>query len=219
MNEAEARATIERLRRETLAAQCPDGRPPVFGAGAVPARLVIVGEGPAERDEATGHPFSGPAGSFLDHMLERAGLDRDELWLTNVVKCRPVKFDGRLIRNRPPTQAEIKSWADELRQELEAIGPRVVMCLGATAAAAVIRKGFKLSQERGQWYPGPAGSRAMATYHPAYVLRLEDQDMRDAIELVILHDLREAARVAAEEAPAGSAESSTAPGGSQPPLI
>src|SRR5215212_3564645 len=125
MVDSDVRAAIERLRRETLAAQCPDGRPPVFGAGAVPARLAIVGEGPAERDEATGHPFSGPAGSFLDRILERAKLNRDELWLTNVVKCRPVKLEGRMIRNRPPTQAEIKSWADELTQELEAVSPRV----------------------------------------------------------------------------------------------
>ncbi len=198
MTEAEARATIERLRRETLAAQCPDGRPPVFGAGAVPARMAIVGEGPAERDEATGRPFSGPAGAFLDRLLDRANLNRDELWLTNVVKCRPVKFEGRMMRNRPPTQAEIHSWSDELRQELEAVGPRVVLCFGATSASAVIRKGFKLSQERGQWFPGPAGSRAMATYHPAYVLRLDEGDARDAVELVILHDLREAARVAAD---------------------
>ena len=216
MNDTQARATIERLRRETLAAKCPDARPPVFGAGAVPARLAIVGEGPAERDEATGHPFSGPAGSFLDRILERAGLARDELWLTNVVKCRPVKFDGRLIRNRPPTQAEIKTWADELQRELEAVGPRVVLCLGATSAAAVIRKGFKLSQERGKWFPGPAGSRAIATYHPAYVLRLDEGDTRDAVELVILYDLREAARVAAESAPRSPEPGETS---SQPPLI
>jgi uracil-DNA glycosylase family 4 len=163
----DASAVIEKLRRETLAAQCPDGRPPVFGAGAVPARLAIVGEGPAERDEATGKPFSGPAGALLDRLLERAELSRDDLWLTNVVKCRPVKFDGRMVRNRPPTQAEIRSWSAELTAELEAVQPRVVLCFGATAAAAVIRKGFKLTQERGQWFPGPAGARAMATFHPA----------------------------------------------------
>jgi DNA polymerase len=202
LGEPEASATIERLRRETLGAQCPDGRPPVFGAGAITARLAIVGEAPAERDEATGRPFSGPAGSLLDHLLGRAGLSRDELWLTNVVKCRPVKLDGRFVRNRPPTQAEIRSWADELRQELEAIQPRVVLCFGATAAAAVIRKGFKLTQERGRWFPGPAGSQATATFHPAYILRLDDQDARDAVELVVIHDIREAARVAAEAPPA-----------------
>jgi DNA polymerase len=197
VSERDVAATIDRLRRETLAASCPDGRPPVFGAGSLSARLAIVGEAPAERDEATGLPFSGPAGSLLDRLLQRAGLHRDELWLTNVVKCRPVKTDGRYFRNRPPTQPEIKSWADELRQELEAIKPRVVLCFGATSAAAVIRKGFKLTQQRGQWFPGPAGARATATFHPAYILRLEDQDARDAVELVVIHDLREAARAAA----------------------
>jgi DNA polymerase len=196
MTNVDSAATIERLRRETLAASCPDGRPPVFGAGNVAARLVVVGEAPAERDESTGRPFSGPAGSLLDHLLRRAGLGREELWLTNVVKCRPVKIDGRSVRNRPPTQSEIKSWSDELRQELEAIGPRAVLCFGATSAAAVIRKGFKLTQQRGQWFPGPAGAHVMATFHPAYILRLEDYDAREAVELVVIHDLREAARVA-----------------------
>jgi DNA polymerase len=198
LTEPQVIATIERLRRETLAARCPDGRPPVFGGGAVTARLAIIGEAPAERDEATGLPFSGPAGSLLDHLLRRAGLKRDDLWLTNVVKCRPVKTDGRFVRNRPPTQAEIRSWADELSQELGAIKPRVVLCFGATAAAAVIGKGFRLTQQRGQWFPGPAGAQAIATFHPAYLLRLDDQDSRDAVELVVIHDIREAARLAAE---------------------
>jgi len=188
-------ATLERLRRETLSAQCPDAGPPVFGDGSPTARLALVGEAPAERDEATGRPFSGPAGQFLDQLLADAGLRREELWLTNVVKCRPIKVERGFARNRPPTQAEIRSWADELRQELEAVRPRVVLCFGATAAAALIKKGFKLSQERGHWFPGPAGSRAMATFHPAYALRLEGDD-REAVRLVVLHDLREAARAA-----------------------
>jgi len=188
-------STIERLRRETLSRQCPDSGPPVFADGSLDARLAIVGEAPAERDEATGRPFSGPAGGFLDQLLKDAGLQREELWLTNVVKCRPIKLEGSYAKNRTPTQAEIKVWADEVRQELEAIQPRAILCLGATAAAAIIRKGFKLSQERGQWFPGPAGAQTMATYHPAYVLRLEG-DAQEAVHLVVLHDLREAARVA-----------------------
>src|SRR5206468_3931714 len=162
---------------------------PVFGDGSPAARLAIVGEAPAERDEVTGRPFSGPAGQLLDHLLAEVGVQRDELWLTNVVKCRPIKLEGRFARNRPPTQAEIRSWADELRQELDAVHPKIVLCFGATSAAAVIRKGFKLSQERGQWFPGPAGSRAMATFHPAYVLRLEGE-AQDTVRLVVLHDLR-----------------------------
>jgi uracil-DNA glycosylase len=190
-------ATIDRLRRETLSTQCPDSGPPVFAEGSLNARLALVGEAPAERDESTGRPFSGPAGSLLDRLLEQAGLPRESLWITNVVKCRPIKLEGRLVKNRPPTQAEIKRWADELRQELEAIRPRVVLCFGATSAAAVIRKGFKLSQERGRWFDGPAGARAMATFHPAYILRLEG-DAQEAVRLVVLHDLREAARVASE---------------------
>jgi DNA polymerase len=189
--------TLERLRRETHAARCPDGGPPVFASGLPTARLAIVGEAPAERDEQTGRPFSGPAGELLDRLLGEVGLRREDLWLTNVVKCRPIKLDGRIARNRPPTQAEIRGWADELRQELEAVSPRVVLCFGATSAAAVIRKGFKLSQERGQWFPGPAGARAMATFHPAYILRLEGE-AQETVRLVVGHDLREAARAASQ---------------------
>jgi DNA polymerase len=200
MARPDAAATIERLRRATLAATCPDGRPPVFGAGALDARMMLIGEAPAERDEATGKPFSGPVGSLLDHVLKRAGLGRDELWLTNLVKCRPIRIEGRSVRNRQPTQAEIKTWADTLRLEIEAISPRVVVCLGATAAAGVIKKGFKLTRERSAWFPGPGGTRAKATFHPAYILRLqEDYDAREAVELVLTHDLREAWRVAVAE--------------------
>ena len=190
-------ATIDRLRKETLSAQCPDAGPPVFAEGSHTARLALVGEAPSERDESTGRPFSGPAGGMLDHLLEQAGIKRAEVWITNVVKCRPIKFEGGLVKNRPPTQAEIKRWADELRQEFDAVRPKVILCFGATSAAAIIRKGFKLSQERGRWFDGPAGARATATFHPAYVLRLEG-DVQEAVRLVLLHDLREAARVADE---------------------
>src|SRR5262249_11089790 len=106
-----------------------------------------------------------------------------------------IKLDNGFAKNRTPTQAEIKFWAHEVRQELEAIHPKVILVLGATAAAAIIRKGFKLSQERGQWFAGPAGAQGMATYHPAYVLRLEGE-AQHTIHLVVQHDLREAARQA-----------------------
>ena len=194
--DVDAAAALDRLRRETLVAHCPDAGAPVFADGSPTARLALIGEAPAERDETTGRPFSGPAGHLLDDLLAEAGLNRQDLWLTNVVKCRPVKLEGRILRNRPPTAKEIAQWSAELQQELLAVQPRVVLCFGATAAAAVIRKGFKLSQERGQWFPGPVGSRAMATFHPAYVLRLEGQP-QDAVRLVVLHDLRAAAAAAA----------------------
>jgi DNA polymerase len=198
--DVDAVAALDRLRRETLAARCPEAGAPVFAEGAPTARLALIGEAPAERDEVTGRPFSGPAGRLLDDLLAEAGLVREELWLTNVVKCRPVKLEGRILRNRPPTAKEIAQWSDELQQELLAVQPRVVLCFGATAAAAVIRKGFKLSQERGQWFPGPAGSRAIATFHPAYVLRLEGE-AQEAVRLVVLHDLRAAAAAAVADGP------------------
>ncbi|MEA2641049.1 MAG: uracil-DNA glycosylase [Chloroflexota bacterium] len=175
--------------------QCPDAGPPVFAEGNPAATLAIVGEAPSERDESTGRPFTGPTGLFLDSLLREVGLRREELWITNVVKCRPTKLEGQLVRNRTPTQAEIRSWADELRQELEAVSPKVVLCFGATAASAIIKRGFKLSQERGQWFPGPAGSRAIATFNPAYVLRLEGE-AREVVHLTVLHDMRQAAEAA-----------------------
>ncbi len=150
----------------------------VFGTGNPESDVVLVGEAPGADEERQGKPFVGRAGKLLDQALEEAGLDRDKVWITNVVKIRPTEpgANGRR-RNRPPSTEERKAFRRFLDDELGIIEPRSVVCLGATAASAVLGRSVKISKERGQWVEGPEGTRVLTTYHPAYLLRpFRDRD-------------------------------------------
>lgn len=187
---------LEALRSRVLAAPCPDGRQPVFGTGAATPRLAIVGEGPAERDERTGRPFSGPAGDLLFRALGEAGIRQEDVWLTNVLKCRVLKQQGGRWVNRPPTDAEVAAAMPVLDEELALLRPAAVLCLGATAARALLGKGFKFTSERGRWFPTLSGWRVLATYLPAYVLRREGPDFDEAYA-AMLSDFRTVAEAIA----------------------
>lgn len=192
MSDAGPAEALAALRARVLARPCPDGRRPVFGAGSLTPRLCIVGEGPAERDETTGRPFSGPAGGLLSRALAEAGVDPDSVWLTNVLKCRAVtQKDGRWV-NRPPTDAELAAAMPLLDEELRLLRPPAVLCLGATAARALLGKSFSFSRDRGRWFPVMGGPHVLATYLPAYVLRREGPDF-DAAYAAMLADIRTAA--------------------------
>jgi uracil-DNA glycosylase len=148
----------------------------VFGEGNSAARVMVVGQGPGVYDEQTGRPFSGPSGVLLDQVLAEVGFQREQLWLTNVIKCRAVKRDkGRLV-DRAPTAAEIKACQPWLTAELAIVQPRVVVCLGVPAAHALIDKRLKLSEEHGRFHDRPGGVRLVPVFHPAYVLRLRGVD-------------------------------------------
>ena len=150
----------------------------VFGHGNPMSSVVLVGEAPGADEERQGMPFVGRAGQLLNKALEDAGLNREKVWITNVVKIRPSEpgaKGGR--RNRPPAADERNAFRPFLDEELEIIQPRSVVCLGATAAAAVLGRTVKISKERGEWVDGPEGSRVLSTYHPAYLLRpFKDRD-------------------------------------------
>ncbi len=171
-----ALAQVEQRMVELAAMTCPPGLGPVLGEGDPTSPLVLVGEAPGEREVAEGYPFAGPAGRLLDAILAELGAHRMQMWLTNVVKCRPIRRNGERVTNRPPSAAEIKAWLPLLMAELEAIHPRCLVCLGATSARALLGRDVRLTEQRGQWRPGPLGTRAMATFHPAYVLHLEPHD-------------------------------------------
>lgn len=185
-------AALAALRQRVLAQPCPDGRRPVFGTGSVTPRLCIVGEGPAERDEATGRPFSGPAGELLMRGLAEAGVDLATVWLTNVLKCRASIRKGDRWVNRPPTDAELVAALPLLDEELRLLRPPVVLCLGATAGRALLGKGFNFTRDRGRGFPLMDGPRVLVTYLPAYVLRREGPDF-DAAYAAMLADIRTAA--------------------------
>lgn len=160
----------------------------VFGEGAPRARLMILGEGPSENDDRSGHPFSGPSGSLLAAWLTRLGLAREEIWLTNVVRCRPAAVVNGRPKNRPPTDPEARACRFWLDTELALVRPAVVLALGGSAGKAMLGKGFKITQDRGRWHDGPHGTAVLTTFHPAYLLRLEGADLAK-IEAIVDADL------------------------------
>jgi DNA polymerase len=152
----------------------------VFGVGGVRPALMIVGEGPSEADDASGHPFSGPSGRLLDRWLEAMGLDRERVWLTNVIRCRAAQLDGARLRNRPPRPTEVQSCRLWMDAECALVRPRLVLCVGATAARALVGREFKMTRDRGRWLSLADGTPVLATYNPAYVLRLDDGAREEA---------------------------------------
>jgi uracil-DNA glycosylase family 4 len=151
---------------------CDSGRRLVPGQGNPDARLVLVGEAPGGHEERVGQPFVGPAGRVLSEALATASLSRDDVWITNVVKCRPVTegLGGRL-KNRAPTSDEVNHFLPWLLRELQVIAPKAIVAIGGTAASALLGRTVRLTRERGEWFSGPNGIPTLATYHPAYLLR------------------------------------------------
>src|SRR5918999_5233019 len=165
----------------------------VFGEGDVDANVMLVGQGPGVVEEQTGRPFAGPSGRLLDQALTEAGLRRDKLWLTNVIKCRAVKVEKGRIADRAPSAAELKACRPWLDGELAIIRPRIIVCIGVPSAKALIDKKFRLTEEHGQLRDAPDGTRRMAVFHPAYVLRLRgvDQEAYERAWHALLEDLKQ----------------------------
>jgi uracil-DNA glycosylase len=155
----------------------------VFASGDPFSPLVLIGEGPGENEDATGLPFVGRAGKLLDDILAAVNLTRDDVYLTNTVKCRAAVEEGGRMKNRPPRAGEIRACNPYLQGQLEAIKPEIILCLGGPAAKTVIDKDFRITKDRGQWYE-KGGAKAMATFHPAYVLRQRGDDLQRTKRLV-----------------------------------
>ena len=135
----------------------------VFGVGNEKAEVMFIGEGPGEQEDLKGEPFVGRAGKLLDDMLELIGLDRNNIYIANMVKCRPPG-------NRDPLNLEQEACADWLKSQIELIKPRIIICLGRIAAIKFIKDDFKISREHGQWFIKD-GVMVMALFHPAALLR------------------------------------------------
>jgi uracil-DNA glycosylase family 4 len=155
------------------------GEDSVFGEGTLRSRLAIVGEAPGKQEVEEGRPFVGNAGKLLDELLEEAGIDRAKVYVTNVVKARPTREDGGRTQNRPPRAGEIREGIEVLKEELGLIKPEALVLLGATPAKALIKKSFTLKSERGNLFDSELGLPALATYHPAYLLRLRGVESED----------------------------------------
>lgn len=166
---------LEKLREESLG--CFDcglaqrRRNVVFGEGNPRSPLVLVGEGPGEQEDLTGLPFVGRAGQLLDRALGDNGLSRAEVYICNTLKCRACDWvEGKPV-NRPPTDAEVAACKRWLMPQLEAIAPEVVLCVGAPSARNLIKRDFRITQERGKYFRTAFARCGVATLHPAYILR------------------------------------------------
>jgi uracil-DNA glycosylase family 4 len=135
----------------------------VFGAGNPRAQLVFIGEGPGHDEDIQGLPFVGRAGKLLTQIIEAMGLQREDVYICNVIKCRPPE-------NRTPQPDEVATCSPFLLRQLNVIAPRAIVCLGAVAAQALLGTNQSISRFRGQWFDF-RGTRLLATYHPAYLLR------------------------------------------------
>lgn len=155
----------------------------VFGSGDPHSPLMLVGEGPGENEDATGLPFVGRAGKLLDDILAAVDLTRDQIYLTNTVKCRAAIEEGGRMRNRQPKTGEINACNPYLQAQIEAIKPSIILCLGGPAAKTLIDKDFRITKDRGTWRERD-GVKMMATFHPAYILRQSGDELQKTKRLV-----------------------------------
>ncbi len=158
----------------------------VFGAGPRHARVVFIGEQPGDQEDRQGEPFVGPAGALFDKALADAGIPRKTAYVTNAVKHFKWEPRGKRRIHKKPRVSEVKACRPWLDAELQAIQPRIIVCLGATAAQAVFGSQFKLMQQRGKVLPTALGAQGLATIHPSAVLRATDaESRRNAYEMLV----------------------------------
>lgn len=143
----------------------------VFGEGNHHSPLVLVGEGPGADEDRTGRPFVGKAGKLLDQAIEEAGLKRADLYICNTLKCRAADWSGARAANRPPAPEEVAACRHWLVPQLAILKPWVVLCIGAPSAKNLIKPNFKITAERGKYFPCEHAHVAMACLHPSYILR------------------------------------------------
>ena len=165
----------------------------VFGEGRAAAPLMLVGEQPGDQEDLAGKPFVGPAGRLLDRALEEAGIDRREAYLTNVVKHFKWEARGKRRIHAKPSWSETVACRPWLDAEIAVIEPRILVCLGATAAQAVIGRDFRVSRQRGELVDSPLAQYVTATIHPSAILRQRDEELRHTELEAFVDDLRKVA--------------------------
>jgi uracil-DNA glycosylase family protein len=170
-----------------------DATQTVFGEGPRSAEVVMVGEQPGDREDLEGRPFVGPAGRILDRALEEAGIDRGAVFVTNAVKHFKFTPRGKRRIHKRPAAEEIAACRPWLDAEMEAVKPKALVALGATAAQALLGRQFRVSRQRGVPVDSPLAPLVMATVHPSSILRADDEDREDAMAALVA-DLRVLAR-------------------------
>jgi uracil-DNA glycosylase len=165
----------------------------VFGAGNPHARLMLVGEQPGDREDIEGKPFVGPAGLLLDDCLHEAGIDRDDVYTTNAVKHFKWEPRGKRRIHKKPSAREIAACRPWFDAESQAVKPALIVCLGATAAQALLGRSFRVTQNRGKAIDVPDMPPILATVHPSSILRAPDDESRKEARTLFIRDLRAAA--------------------------
>jgi DNA polymerase len=192
------RPSLKKLREAAAGCTaCPlheTGTQTVFGEGATKARVVFVGEQPGDQEDQQGTPFVGPAGKLLDKALEDAGIDRSQVYVTNVVKHFKWQARGKRRIHQKPNWSEIAACRPWLEAELEVIEPRVLVCLGATAAQALLGRDFRVSRQRGELVESDLAENVVATVHPSSILRA-DAETRDLEYRGLVRDLEVVAKL------------------------
>jgi uracil-DNA glycosylase family protein len=166
----------------------------VFGEGARRAELMLVGEQPGDAEDLAGHPFVGPAGKLLDRALAEAGIDRAAIYVTNVVKHFKWEPRGKRRIHKRPNAGETAACRPWLETEIALVKPRVIVCLGATAAHAIMGRTVRVTVARGVAMPSPLAAAVMATVHPSSLLRAPDAETRRREYGRFIDDLRAARR-------------------------
>jgi len=197
------RPTLSTAREASKACRGCDlwqrGTQTVFGEGPRRAAVMFVGEQPGDAEDLSGHPFVGPAGRLLDRALEDAGIDRAAVYLTNVVKHFKWEPRGKRRIHKKPRASEVAACRPWLDTEIALIKPRVIVCLGATAAQALLGSRFKVTRQRGAFVASPLAPRVMATVHPSSILRAPDEEARRREMRRFTDDLRAVARALSSE--------------------
>lgn len=194
-----ANPTLEKLRDAARTCRACDlwerATQTVFGEGVEKARVMLVGEQPGDREDLAGRPFVGPAGWLLDKALAEAGIAREEVYVSNVVKHFKWEPRGKRRIHKKPNQLEITACRPWLEAELAVVRPQVLVCLGATAAQALLGKNFRVTQQRGEKIPSPLAPFVTATVHPSSILRAPDDESRRRETELFVADLKRVAAV------------------------
>ena len=192
------RPSLKKLREAAAGCKaCPlweSGTQTVFGEGAAHADVIFVGEQPGDREDLEGRPFVGPAGQLLDRALEEVGIERSQVYVTNVVKHFKWKPQGKRRIHQKPNWREIAACRPWLDAEVAVLKPRVLVCLGATAAQALIGRDFRVSRQRGELVDSPLARYVLATVHPSSILRTPDEETRRQERAAFAADLRRVAK-------------------------
>jgi DNA polymerase len=193
------RRTYDALRAAAAGCTACDlyarGTQTVFGEGRTSARVIFVGEQPGDYEDRTGHPFVGPAGKLLDRALEEAGIERTSVYVTNAVKHFKWEARGKRRIHSRPSGREIRACRPWLEAEIELVHPEVIVCLGATAAQALLGPKFRVTESRGVPFASPWGPKIVATVHPSAILRERDDEARHRAMAAFVDDLRAVKRM------------------------